>query len=52
MDQKNTQYETRRGELPSQPCYLLTSDNGSQYWWKLQTWSWNVDKQYVKFSLY
>ena len=30
--------------------YILTTGTGSQFWWRLPTWSRNVDKQYVVFG--
>jgi len=30
--------------------YILTTGTGSQSWWRLPTWSRNVDKQYVIFG--
>jgi len=30
--------------------YILTTGTGSQSWWRLPTWSRNVDKQYVVFG--
>ena len=31
--------------------YILTTGTGSQSWWRLPTWSRNVDKQYVSWLL-
>jgi len=32
---------------PDEFLYILTTDTGSQSWWRLPTWSRNVDEQYV-----
>ena len=45
--------QLRRGELPTEQCmgqaftYWRPTGSGSQSWWRLPTWSQNVDKQYV-----
>jgi len=44
MDQEDQQHESTYGTS----FYILTT--GSQSWWRLPTWSQNVDKQYVIFG--
>jgi len=34
---------------PDEFLYILTTGTGSQSWWRLPTWSRNVDKNYVVF---